>query len=79
MSTHTIIRFNNTNRQFYTEVKKRVDGYFKETNTIYKFHGCYFQGCKDCYNNLTVNKILKLYMYQLYTNTMLINEAISEV
>ena len=30
MSTHKIIRFNNTNRQFYTEVKKRVDGYFKD-------------------------------------------------
>jgi linoleoyl-CoA desaturase len=30
MSNPTIIRFNNTNRQFYTELKKRVDGYFKE-------------------------------------------------
>lgn len=30
MSNHTIIRFNNSNRQFYTELKKRVDGYFKE-------------------------------------------------
>jgi linoleoyl-CoA desaturase len=30
MSSNTIIRFNNTNRQFYNELKKRVDGYFKE-------------------------------------------------
>ncbi len=30
MSNPTIIRFNNTNRQFYTELKKRVDTYFKE-------------------------------------------------
>jgi linoleoyl-CoA desaturase len=30
MSSNTIIRFNNTNRQFYTELKKRVDQYFKE-------------------------------------------------
>lgn len=28
--THTILRFNNSQRQFYTELKKRVDGYFKE-------------------------------------------------
>jgi len=27
-----IIRFNNSNRQFYSELKKRVDGYFKENN-----------------------------------------------
>jgi len=30
MSNPTILRFNNNNKQFYTEVKKRVDTYFKE-------------------------------------------------
>lgn len=30
MSNAPTIRFNNTNRQFYTELKKRVDQYFKE-------------------------------------------------
>jgi linoleoyl-CoA desaturase len=30
MSNPTVIRFNNANRQFYTELKKRVDNYFKE-------------------------------------------------
>jgi linoleoyl-CoA desaturase len=30
MSNTNIIRFNNSNRQFYTELKKRVDSYFKE-------------------------------------------------
>jgi linoleoyl-CoA desaturase len=30
MSDNTIVRFNNANRQFYTELKKRVDTYFKE-------------------------------------------------
>lgn len=30
MSNTNIIRFNNANRQFYTELKKRVDGYFKD-------------------------------------------------
>lgn len=30
MTNQTTIRFNNANRQFYTELKKRVDNYFKE-------------------------------------------------
>lgn len=30
MSNTTVLRFNNSNRQFYTELKKRVDMYFKE-------------------------------------------------
>lgn len=30
MSNNTVLRFDNTNRQFYTELKKRVDAYFKE-------------------------------------------------
>ena len=32
MSNTKILRFNNSNRQFYTELKKRVDNYFKENN-----------------------------------------------
>jgi linoleoyl-CoA desaturase len=36
MSNTTIVRFNNSNRQFYTELKKRVDNYFKE-NKISKY------------------------------------------
>ena len=32
MSENQILRFNNSNRQFYTELKKRVDSYFKENN-----------------------------------------------
>lgn len=30
MSNPTVIRFNNSNREFYTELKKKVDNYFKE-------------------------------------------------
>jgi linoleoyl-CoA desaturase len=32
MDTKKILRFNNSNRQFYAELKKRVDNYFKENN-----------------------------------------------
>ena len=27
-----------------------VDGYDPITNTIYEYNGCYFHGCKSCYN-----------------------------
>ncbi len=30
--TPVVLRFNNSNKQFYTELKKRVDAYFKENN-----------------------------------------------
>jgi len=32
MNPSTILKFNNSNRQFYSELKKRVDNYFKENN-----------------------------------------------
>jgi len=34
----------------------KVHGYCKETKTIYQFHGCYWHGCKVCYEELTVNR-----------------------
>lgn len=29
--------------------RKRVDGFNKETNTIFEFYGCFFHGCPWCY------------------------------
>jgi hypothetical protein len=29
-----------------------VDGYDRESRTIYEFYGCYSHGCPDCYPNL---------------------------
>lgn len=29
--------------------KYRLDGYCKETNTAYEFHGCLWHGCRHCY------------------------------
>ena len=26
-----------------------ADGFCKETNTIYEYHGCYFHGCPTCF------------------------------
>jgi hypothetical protein len=32
----------------------KVDGYCKETKTIYQFHGCHYHGCRHCYDELTI-------------------------
>ena len=50
--------------------KLKVDGYCEETNTIYQFHGCYFHGCKKCYDELTINKVNSREMKQLYDITI---------
>jgi G:T-mismatch repair DNA endonuclease (very short patch repair protein) len=54
--------------------KYKVDGFCKETNTIYQFHGCYFHGCKKCYNELTVNKVSRYNMKYLNTRTASIDD-----
>jgi len=56
----------------------KVDGFCKVTNTVYQFHGCYYHGCKECYNDLTVNTTNGMYMYRLYEKTIKIDKAIKE-
>ena len=56
--------------------KIKIDGFCSETNTVYQFHGCYFHGCPQCYNDLTINRCSDIYMYKLYENTEKINSAI---
>jgi hypothetical protein len=34
-----------------------VDGYCAETNTIYQFHGCFFHGCRKCFDAEDFNKV----------------------
>src|SRR5271170_3210731 len=34
----------------------KVDGYHKDSNTVYQFHGCYYHGCPKCYDDFTVNE-----------------------
>ena len=56
--------------------KLKVDGFCKETNTIYQFQGCYFHGCPKCFNDLTKNKKSGEYMYKTYEKTISIENAI---
>ena len=46
-----------------------VDGWCAETRTAYQFHGCYFHGCRDCYEPQEVNTLNGKTMAQLLDDT----------
>ena len=54
----------------------RVDGYCKETNTIYEFHGDYWHGNPDVYLSDEINKTNKRTMGELYENTIQREQAL---
>ena len=54
----------------------KLDGYCNETNTIYQFHGCYFHGCKSCYNELTINRFSQYNIKYLHNRNIQIDETI---
>ena len=33
----------------------KLDGFCKETNTVYEFHGCFWHGCPNCYKPNIIN------------------------
>jgi hypothetical protein len=50
--------------------KYRVDGYHKENNTCYEFHGCYWHGCKKCQDGKKLNKTNHKTFGELYDKTV---------
>ena len=44
----------------------KVDGFNQETNTVYQSHGCFWHGCRKCYNEDTINNINHETMGDLY-------------
>jgi hypothetical protein len=48
----------------------KADGYCKETNTIFEFHGCFWHGCLKCFPNQNEeNRLLKKTYGELYEST----------
>jgi hypothetical protein len=47
-----------------------ADGYISESNTIIEFHGCYWHGCKKCYNETDINTITKSSFAELNKKTV---------
>jgi len=50
--------------------KYKADGYCKENNTIYEFHGDYWHGNPKIYNENKVNKVNGKTFGELYNNTI---------
>nr|XP_042900963.1 uncharacterized protein LOC122269882 [Parasteatoda tepidariorum] len=46
-----------------------VDGFCRQTNTIYQFHGCFYHGCPDCYEGDTIHPFKKCPMSTLLAKT----------
>ena len=42
------------------------DGYHRESNTIFEFHGCFWHGCPLCFSSNTFNKIKQQTMGFIY-------------
>ena len=54
-----------------TTTKYRADGYCKENNTIYEFHGDYWHGNPKKFNPDDINEITKKTFKELYDETLI--------
>ena len=54
----------------------KVDGYCKDTNTVYEFQGCFWHGCRKCYNSDTINIKNQIDMLTLRKRTFEKNDRI---
>jgi hypothetical protein len=59
--------------------KWRADGYHKDTNTIFEFHGDFWHGNPKRYNSSEINKVTKVSMGELYEQTIHREERIKEL
>jgi G:T-mismatch repair DNA endonuclease (very short patch repair protein) len=48
---------------------RSVDGYDKETKTVYQYNGCYWHGCTSCYGRNVVNRYNNCCMADLSKDT----------
>lgn len=61
------------------ETRYQADGYCKETNTIYEYHGDYWHGNPKKYDKDDVNKTVKKTFGELYDLTMMKETRIKEL
>ena len=57
----------------------KADGYCKETNTIYEFHGDFWHGNPKIFNPNEINKITNCSFKELYEKTLIKEEKIKEL
>ena len=61
------------------ETQYRADGYCKENNTIYEFHGDFWHGNPNIYNHNDINKITNCTFKELYDKTIIKEKRIKEL
>ena len=59
--------------------KYKADGYCKENNTIYEFHGDFWHGNPEIFNPNDINKITNCSFKELYDKTLIREEKIKEL
>ena len=59
--------------------KYKADGYCKKTNTIYEFHGDFWHGNPEIYNQDEINKKTNCSFKELYDKTIIKEEKIKEL
>ena len=66
----TIQHAENSNEYQIPKTRFRADGYCKETNTIYEFHGDYWHGNPKIYNHNEINAVTKKSFGEMYQTTL---------
>ncbi len=69
----------NDNEYIIPIIKIKSDGYCKETNTIYEFHGDYWHGNPNIYNLEDLNKTTNKTYGELYNNTIIRENKIKDL
>jgi G:T-mismatch repair DNA endonuclease (very short patch repair protein) len=57
---------------------EKVDGFNKETNTVYEYQGFFWHGCPKCYNEDTINNTNHESVGDLYEKTKERNKQITD-
>ena len=57
----------------------KVDGFCKDTNTVYEFQGCFWHGCEKCYTENTINPFNQVEMAELKKRTHIKNQKITDL
>lgn len=55
--------------------KFKADGYNKENNIIFEFHGCFWHGCLECHKERNnINNVTNMSYDELYKKTLIKKE-----
>ena len=56
----------------------KVDGFCKDTNTVYEFQGCFWHECDKCHTENTINPFNQVEMGELRKRTQIKNQKIKD-